>query len=384
MKVLFVAPWIPSKIRPRSLELLNMLVKDYEVRFVGLVSSDDEERQAAELPVEHRVLVRRDRIASMLRCVRALPTKTALQQAYAEVKDLTDAVRRELDDWRPDVVHLNVFRTVHLVETCHPTPVVIDLDEFRSEYYEQVAHTARFPLRLVGQIEGPRMKAREDALVDMSVPILLSAPDLPGQERPGTYVVRSAYDFPLSPRTSEPDPLILFVGRLTYEANVHGLMWFIRECWDGIRRQVPTARLRIVGTEPPREVLEAAGDGIEIYANAPDVDPHYLEAAVAIVPIHRGTGVQMKLIQALAAGVPTVATSAVTARAGVRHGHDVLVADDPTAWISAVSTLLSDRETARHLAANGRTWAVENHSTEAVRQQLATAYASLGDRAARG
>jgi glycosyltransferase involved in cell wall biosynthesis len=377
MKILFVAPWIPSKIRPRSLEILQMLVKDHDVRFLGLVSSDEEARSAQDLPVDRKILVTRDRFASMLRCVRALPTKTALQQAYADVKDLRVALRRELQEWQPDAVHLNVFRTAHLVEACGRTPVIIDLDEFRSEYYEQVASTAKFPWRLVGQIEGPRMREREDTLVRNGVPIMLSAPLDPGDIRPNTYVVRSAYDYPLQPRTEPGAPTVLFVGRLTYEANVHGLLWFLRECWDGIRHQVPGARLRIVGTEPPKEVREYAGESIEICANVPDVDPYYAEATAAIVPIHRGTGVQMKLIQALAAGVPTVATSAVTVRAGVRHGHDVMVSDDPAGWVSAVSTLLTDGDTARRLAVNGRAWAVDNHGTEAVRQQLAAAYAAL-------
>jgi glycosyltransferase involved in cell wall biosynthesis len=377
MKILFVAPWIPSKIRPRSLEILQMLVKEHDVRFLGLVNSDAEVRDAQELPVERKILVPRDRFASMVRCVRALPTKTALQQAYADVKALRVALRQELDTWQPDVTHLNVFRTAHLVEACGRTPVVIDLDEFRSEYYEQVARTAKFPWRLVGQIEGPRMRNREDALVRRGVPIMLSAPLEPGDVRPNTHVVRSAYDYSLQPRNDNGVPTVLFVGRLTYEANVHGLLWFINECWDGIRRRVPNARLRIVGTEPPKEVLAHAGDSIEIFANVPDVDPHYADATVAIVPIHRGTGVQMKLIQALAAGVPTVATSAVTARAGVRHGHDVLVSDTAGDWIAAVSAVLSDSGTARRLAANGRIWAVDNHSTEAVRQQLAAAYGSL-------
>ncbi|WP_117210273.1 glycosyltransferase family 4 protein [Allorhizocola rhizosphaerae] len=378
MRILFVAPWIPSKIRPRSYALLHMLAKNHEVRFLGLVSSDEEVRQAQELPVERRALVRRDRLASMVRCVGALPTKVALQQAYADVNGLRVALGEELRQWRPDAVHLNVFRTAHLVEPCAGTPVIVDLDEFRSEYYEQLIETAGVVWRTVGRIEAPRMRRREDALVRMGVPLIVSAPQDPGNERPNTHVVRSPYDYPLGVLPRSPEPVVLFVGRLTYEANVSGLLWFLKECWPGIKRRTPQARLRIVGTQPPRSVLAFEGDGVEVFADVPDVDTHYAEAAVAIVPIHRGTGVQMKLIQALAAGVPTVSTSAVSHRAGVRHGEDVLIADSPVDWVEAVTRLLADGAAARRLAANGRDWAVENHSSDAVERQLATAYAALG------
>jgi polysaccharide biosynthesis protein PslH len=378
MKVLFVAPWIPSKIRPRSFALLQMLSKQHDVRFLGLASSTEEVRQAAELPVQEYTLVKRDRAASMARCALALPTGVALQQAYANVTGLTAALRENLRVWRPDVVHLNVFRTAHLVEPCGDTPVIADLDEFRSEYYEQLAEGASLPWRVVGRIEAPRMRAREEALVRKGVPLILSAPQPAGQEKPNTCLVRSPYDYPLATDFAPQRPVILFVGRLTYEANVDGLMWFVDNCWEGIRRRHPDALLRIVGTEPPPAVRALAGGGnVEIHANVPDVDMHYAEAAVAIVPIRRGTGVQMKLIQALAAGVPTVATTAVTSRAGVQHDVDVIQADTPQAWVDGVSRLLTDSATALRLSGNGRVWARKNHSWEAVDEQLATAYKSV-------
>jgi glycosyltransferase involved in cell wall biosynthesis len=222
------------------------------------------------------------------------------------------------------------------------------------------------------------MRAREEALVRMGVPLILSAPQPAGQEKPDTYLVRSPYDYPLATDFAPRRPVILFLGRLTYEANVDGLMWFVENCWEGIRRRHPDALLRIVGTEPPAAVRALAGRGnVEIHANVADVDIHYADAAVAIVPVRRGTGVQMKLIQALAAGVPTVATTAVVSRAGVRHGVDVIQADTPQAWVDGVSRLLTDSATALRLSSNGRVWAKTNHSWEAVEEQLATAYKSV-------
>jgi len=378
MKILFVAPWVPSAIRPRSLAFLQMLAAEHDVRFLALVGHSEEAHSAQWLPTAHRTLVRNPRVGSMVRSLRALCTGQSLQQGYASPKGLDTAFRRALDEWQPDAVHLNVFRTAHLIEACGRTPVLIDLDEFRSEYYQQLADDGpSLVWRALGRVEARRMRAREDTLARMAVPIMLSAPTLSGPEPPNTFVVRSPCDFPFRGLDTQPTRTVLFVGRLTYEANVHGLLWFLRECWPGIRAAVPDAKLRIVGTVPPRLMRSLAGSGIEIFSNVPDVEPHYAAAAVAIAPIFRGTGIQMKLIQSLSAGVPTVTTGAVASRAGVQDGVHVRVADDPTGWTAAVCELLDQRTAAARLAAAGRDWVVAQHSSAAVRRQLDRVYARV-------
>ncbi|MFY1636508.1 glycosyltransferase family 4 protein [Solwaraspora sp. WMMB335] len=378
MKILFVAPWIPSPERPRSLILLRMLAAEHEVRFLGLVRNSAERRLAAQLPVADPVLVDNSRLGSVARSFRSLLTGDSLQTGYADPAALVPRLRQEIASWRPDAVHFNVFRTAHLVEAAAPVPVVIDLDEFRSEYYAQLAAEGSNPLwRALGRIEQPRMRAREQRLVQAGVPIILSGPEVPGPPTPGTAVVRSPCDFPLRPPGQVAGPVVLFVGRLSYEANVVGLHWFVRSCWAQLRAAVPDVTLRVVGADPPRSVRALVGDGIELHANVPEVTPYYADATVAIAPIFRGTGIQLKMIQSLAAGVPTVTSSTVASRAGVRDGVHLRVADTPDEWVRAVRDLLTDSASANGMAAAGREWAVAEHGTEAVRQQLARAYGML-------
>jgi polysaccharide biosynthesis protein PslH len=377
MKILFVAPWIPSPTRPRSLAFLSMLADEHDVGFLGLVRHADEARLAGALPVERRTLVPNSRTGSMVRSLAALGTGRPLQQGYASPRGLRRAFDEILDRWRPDAVHLNVFRTVHLVEASRTTPLVVDLDEFRSEYYEQLgAHGPNLAYRALGRVEGPRMRSREEALVRAGVPLMVSAPSLAGEHRPNTYLVRSPCDFAMRTGPEPARPTVLFVGRLTYEANVSGLAWFVRRCWPEIRRAIPDAQLRIVGSSPPRAVRSLAGDDVAVQPDVADVEPHYAAASVAIVPIFRGTGVQMKLIQALMAGVPTVATTAAADRAGVRDGVHLRVADDRAGWIEAVTGLLGGGSPGRRLATAGREWAVAHHSPAAVRAQLNDSYAA--------
>ncbi|WP_033339164.1 glycosyltransferase family 4 protein [Catenuloplanes japonicus] len=379
MRILFVAPWIPSAERPRSLILLRMLAEEHEVRFLGLVKNDAERALAAQLPVADPVLVANPASGSMVRSLGALVAGESLQTGYANPSALIPALQREIESWKPDVVHLNVFRSAHLVEAAAPIPVIIDLDEFRSEYYHQLARSGANPAwRVLGRIEGPRMAAREQQMVRAGVRIILSGPEVPGPPTPGTAVVRSPCDFPLRRPGRVTAPVVLFVGRLSYEANVVGLRWFVDNCWAALKAAVPGVTLRVVGADPPPVVRAMAGDGIELHANVPEVTPYYAEATVAIAPIFRGTGIQLKLIQSLAAGVPTVTSSTVAERAGVRDHVHVRVADEPQQWVAALRDLLTDPRSAEAMSAAGREWAVAEHGTEAVKRQLAAAYEGMG------
>lgn len=376
MRILFVAPWLPSPARPRSLGLLRILAEDHDVFFLGLARHDKEASLLADLPVANGLIVRNPRAGSIRRSLGALVTGTSLQQGYAEVPEFGRAFRRVLGRWRPDVVHLNVFRTVHLLDETTGQRVVVDLDEFRSAYYATLARTSGSRVwRAVGRVEAPRMAQVERRLLASSASLLVSSPaDVVGVN---TFLVRSPCDLE-AVEGRGADPVILFVGRLHYRANVEGIMWFVSACWPQIRAAHPESVLRIVGEAPTRSIRRLAGQGVEVVADVRDVRPYYEQATVAIVPVATGTGVQMKLVQALAAGVPVVSFPGPVTRAGLAHGQGALCAETPSEWCSQIGELLADGRLRADLARRGREWASIHHHSSAVRQALQLAYAHAG------
>ncbi len=230
------------------------------------------------------------------------------------------------------------------------------------------------------------MAAGERDLIDSQARVLVSCPD--DVIGPRTFLVRTPCDFePVE--TIATEPIILFVGRLHYQPNIEGIRWFARRCFPHIRAAHPRARLRIVGEAPPRSVRDLAGDGIEVVADVDDVRPYYAQAQVAIVPVGSGTGVQMKLIQALATGVPVVSFAGPIERARITGGVDALACDAPEEWVAAVCRLLTDSDFRSAVAASGRAWVRAHHHSDVVRTALWRAYESalntapLSSRAAR-
>jgi O-antigen biosynthesis protein len=150
------------------------------------------------------------------------------------------------------------------------------------------------------------------------------------------------HDF-AAPRDATPDPIILFVGGFAHAPNQQAVLWFVDRILPLIRERVPAARLAIVGSNPPSQVLDLAGDRITVAANVSDAElrAHYRSSRVAVVPLRYGAGVKLKVIEALREGLPLVTTS--TGAQGLPGLDQVAsICDDPCSFADAVCQLLQD------------------------------------------
>ena len=159
--------------------------------------------------------------------------------------------------------------------------------------------------------------------------------------------------------TSTPNydsKILLFVGSLRYPPNLDGLDWFLRTCWPPLHGRHPDAILRVVGYGAERVRATA---GVEIHADVPDVRPHYAAAALSVAPIRSARGVQNKVLEAMAASLPVVATSPVAG--GLFADHPLIVADEPQALIGACTELLGQPSRRVDLGRRGLEYVRRHH-----------------------
>ena len=374
MKILVVAPWVPTSRRPRSYQFISMLAESHEVMVLAAAWSDEEAAEAQELPCAVSV-IRLNRLAAVLRVLIAVVTGKCLQQAYVDAPSLRSRLVEEEREFAPDLMFFNVLRSAHLVRHVAGSRArrVLDLDEFRSAYYAQVkARGATAAARLVGAVESRRMRRAEGrAVVDFDVCLVSSPKDI-DPSRPDVRLVRSAHllgDVPQGP-VAQSSRDVLFVGRMSYAANEQALLWFVEEVWPTVRERHGDARLLVVGEAPSSKVQALAGEDIVVTGRVEAIDPFYETAALAIVPIRMATGVQMKLIEGLASRTPTVATPLVADLAGVQDGVECLVADGPGEWVIAIDRILGEVGLAESLSRNGVEWLDQTHGYDAVREAL--------------
>jgi glycosyltransferase involved in cell wall biosynthesis len=176
-------------------------------------------------------------------------------------------------------------------------------------------------------------------------------------------------------RSREIDGTLLFTGTFTHAPNREAALWLGREIMPSIVARNPRARLRIVGSAPPGEVLALAGPSVEVIADAPSVRPHMEAASVVLAPVRSGGGMRMKVLQALAAGKAVVTTSLGA------EGFDVLdqapplvVADSAEGIATETAALLAEAGRRQELAERARDFARRNHSPSAWATRLEEVY----------
>jgi polysaccharide biosynthesis protein PslH len=136
-----------------------------------------------------------------------------------------------------------------------------------------------------------------------------------------------------------PD-LAIFTGSLDYGPNYDAMRWFVREVWPTVRRSRPAARLLITGDRGRRPL--PAADGVEQVGLVEDVRPLLAGAALAVAPIFTGGGTRLKILEAMAAGTPVVATTKGAEGIDAVDGQHLLLADEPVAFAAHVIAVLED------------------------------------------
>ena len=182
---------------------------------------------------------------------------------------------------------------------------------------------------------------------------------------------------PASQRERVEPNTLLFTGKLDYRPNVDALCWFCAAVLPRVRAQHPAARLLIVGRDPVPAVRALAGPGVEVVGEVPEVQSYFARAAVYVIPMRMGSGARIKLLEAWAAGVPVVATTAGAAGLAGRAEEHLLVADDPATLATQIGRLLVDPALGQRLAAAGRALAAARYDWSVIRPQLLACYREL-------
>ena len=253
-------------------------------------------------------------------------------------------------------------------------PRVMHLGELDSDKWRQYAATTRFPMSWVYAREHRTLLEFERRIGLAFTENVLCTPleqrifqeQIPGAS---STVLRNGVDleaFEPAPEKAETGHLV-FTGVMNYFPNVDGCVWFVKEILPRIRERHPEAHFTIVGSHPTEEVraLESH-EGVRVTGFVDSVTDWCQRAAVAVAPLRIARGIQNKVLEAMACGLPVVGTTSATQGVEGEHGRDYLVADDATAFVDRVCCLLANQERARELGAAARRFVEENYDWERV------------------
>lgn len=172
---------------------------------------------------------------------------------------------------------------------------------------------------------------------------------------------------------------VVFVGHYPHYPNEEAAVRFCRGIWPRVRARRGDAVFYAVGSDPTARLREAAAGqpSVVVTGTVPDVKPFLAQASVFVAPVRLGEGIKGKVLEALAMGVPVVASSKAAQGLGAADGRELLVADGDRAFADAVVRLLDDEPLRRELAERGRAFARQRYDWTALAAKLGDLYEDL-------
>jgi GT2 family glycosyltransferase len=277
-----------------------------------------------------------------------------------------------------DVVHLFrvevATRALEMVRRYAPQALVIfanmDMHHLRMERQATADNDADL-MRQAGE-----MKVRELALIAAVDCTIVHSPveeDILKAEVPQAEVVVFPFITPLMGTDVgyEARRDVMFLGGYRHTPNIDAAVFLVNEVWPLARPHLPGARLLIVGAHPTAEVKALAAEDVVVTGMVEDLRPCFDQTRVFAASIRYGAGVKGKVAQAMAYGVPMVATTIAAEGMFLEDGRDVIIADDAAAFAQALVGLYQDREAWARFSANGLKFVAEMNSMDAGRRMLA-------------
>jgi len=314
--------------------------------------------------------------------VRTLFSGKPLQVGYFYNSSSAALIRRLVDQYKPDHIFCQLIRVAEYVKNIR-IPKTLDYQDVFSKGIERRLSTAPFYLKPFLKIEYRRLLQYEhDVFEAFDNKIIISAPDrdlIPHPDREKIVVVANGVDTDFfRPMEREKNYDLVFTGNMGYPPNINSAEYLVNEILPEILPHRPDLRLLIAGANPHLRVMVLRSSQVEVSGWVPDMRECYAGARIFIAPMQIGTGLQNKLLEAMAMRVPCITSPLAFQALNAREGEDILVAQTPKEYASHILTLLNDPAKAAKIADNGYAFVRQHFNWETETGKIEKLIAEAG------
>jgi glycosyltransferase involved in cell wall biosynthesis len=184
-----------------------------------------------------------------------------------------------------------------------------------------------------------------------------------------SYKFKSNSDSPLD---------LIFVGYMGHYPNVDGITYFCNKIFPMVQKKLPLVNLHIIGSKMNGELSSVSGNkNIQIIGEVEDIRPYLAKAKVFVAPLRLGRGLRVKILEAMAMGLPVVATSVACSGIRAAAGKSILIADRPHKFSADIIRLAQDEGLRNDIAANARNIVERYYSCKNTQRQLQEIYGEM-------
>lgn len=372
MRLFFLLPRVPYPTEKgdklRAFHQIKQLSKNHEIILCALNDGvlHDEAIAVLKKYVKQVHVIPISKISIGWSLLKTLFSGKPLQVGYFYNQRAVREVHTLIEQYRPDYIFCQLIRVAEYVKGI-PIPKILDYQDVFSKGIERRLADAPFYMKPFLRIEYQRMLHYEhDVFEVFDHKIIISEPDrdlIPHPDRQKIVVVANGVDTDFfKPVECEKTYDLVFTGNMGYPPNIQSAEYLVKEILPRVVARKPGVRLLIAGANPVLRIMVLKSKQVDVSGWVPDMRSCYASARIFVAPMQIGTGLQNKLLEAMAMKIPCITSPLAFRALHAREGIEILVAETPGDYAAHVLMLLENPEKADEIAQNGYDFVRKNFS----------------------
>lgn len=357
---------------------LKMLSRHYAIHFISIDDGNVEPKDIEKLKeyCVDIILISKSRLKSYLDVLLALfRPSIPMQVAYFQSQKTFRAIREICSRREVYYVHLITLRTIYQRDLKKlPVPAVVDfIDSMKLNLLNSIKLMGKGFKKLLYRSEVKRVSSLEERIPDIiEYGLVVSKRDKEHINKENIYVVPNGVDLEkFKPGTDiqKESKRIIFTGNMNYEPNKQAYLWFIQYVWPKIVNHGISFVVAGKGSQKlPKP--ESSGNIINLLGYVDSINDELNRSAVSIAPMRSGSGIQNKILEAMAAGLPVVTTPFGAGGIEAEEKHGLFTTDDPNTFAKLIIDLCHNSNNAMTAGSSARKFMEENYTWKKTGDQI--------------
>jgi sugar transferase (PEP-CTERM/EpsH1 system associated) len=302
-------------------------------------------------------------------------TNTPFQVHYFHSRIIDKKIKKYINEIQPDHIYAQLIRVSEYVKNIHHIPKTLDYMDALSKGMERRIAKSSGIMKFFLKKESKRLLEYENLIFDyFENKTIISEQDRaliyhPDQKK--IEIISNGVDTDyFSPQKNELKFDLLFNGNMSYPPNIDCVHFIAEKILPIVLKKFPNTKFMISGANPVNSVLSLANKNIQVSGWMDDIREAYWSSKIFIAPMQIGTGLQNKLLEAMAIGIPCVTTELANNALGATANEQILIGNTPEEIALKIERLLTEPDLVTKISSNGRRFVTENYNWKTASENL--------------
>ncbi len=298
-------------------------------------------------------------------------------------KSMASKIEAVLRQEEFDIVHLeSIYVTpyIDLIRKHSKARIVLRIHNIEHQIWDRLAENeSNLIMKMVYRINKNQLEDVERGILRKTDGYMtISEPDFRYFSRTAPDVIGEVIPFGIDMRNyvleddfiASDKPALCHIGSMNWSPNLEGIEWFLDEVWPQIREEHPDLRFTVAGHGMPERLRQRKDENVEFVGAVPDANAFMLDHDIMVVPLLSGSGVRVKIVEAMALGRVVVTTSVGAEGLAVENGKHLFIADTPEDFLNVVNKCIQTPDICSIISENARDFISMHHNNELITKKL--------------